>query len=748
MVQVDKKSPNPDNPLDEKASKEEDFLRRRPLAERIADMINELGSNYKDSIVIGIEGEWGSGKTSFINFILDNMRPTEKNNLNNLIVEFNPWNFSNQNELIKDFFGSIAEGLSEIHEEDTNRWTKFKDWVSEPFRRQTERLNQIQEKDTNLRFKFKDWISKPFRRQNIAKMIGGYALKLLEHSEIELAPTVSIAGLLNFRFNAVWNFRRGNEKPLEHQRKEIVRKFGALGKRIIIVIDDIDRLDSDETKLIFKLVKLTTNFPNTVFLLAYDRSKVGKRMDERGMASQDGIRGEEYLKKIIQQPFLIPKPAREDIYGELDCAIDQELKNNGFGKGDVDEPRLRSFTGTLEFREFFKTVRDIRRYINSLRLDLKFLDKIEINPVDFVVIEVIRVFAPGVYLAMTDEKLAFTTSDDKANSQRKEIYEKIRDKIIKKAPEELKNPVEKIIRQLFPQLKGHIGSELHYKNELMVCSADVFDKYFLLSITPSSVSESERYHLLLATSDTISVVEKLGQIQREDKLRSLFYWMPEYLDQLDEPQSENLLIGIFDFLESMNGGGELETYKRFAYQAGGIGHQVLKRIDDGKRGDFLKRILDKTKDISIMILIINLLTEEIKVVQTEEPLLAPEDIEDLKKSYAIRIKRDADAGLLVDRKNWASTLYHWKEWGEEENVKIYIENIVKTDEGVLSLLREFDRMTRVPLARTSREMLGVLIDLDKLDERVGELDMIGLSEEDAKIIELYRNPPKDPKGRS
>ena len=105
---INKNRIDPDKPI---LKEEEDLLGRQPLACSVADLINDIGDEDKDSVVIGIEGEWGSGKSSFINLILNKVRPTEKN----LVIEFNPWNFSDQNELIKDFFNSITNALDKIY---------------------------------------------------------------------------------------------------------------------------------------------------------------------------------------------------------------------------------------------------------------------------------------------------------------------------------------------------------------------------------------------------------------------------------------------------------------------------------------------------------------------------------------------------------------------------------------------------------------------------------------------------------
>ena len=781
--QINTNGPNPDKPI---SSEEEDFLGRYPIATRIADMINDLGDDYKHSIVIGIEGEWGEGKTSFVNLILKRIDLKT-----NLVIEFNPWNFSNQNELIKDFFNSITNALDKIYsrkslmrrvyEKLLNRFKLYRlrrfckqKLLGIPYLPRLLRIDILRRgikllpkvilyllrllgidifiKGLGLLLKwiwvFILWLLLVKRPpKSPSKQIKNYSSKLLKLGEISVAPTISILGIVNIRINALWKFRYSDNDSLEDQRKEIDNFLGKLPRRLVIVIDDIDRLDNNETKLIFKLVKLTSNFPNTVFLLAYDRDKVGKRMNE-----QDGVKGEDYLKKIIQQPFLIPKPDSGGIRRELQNAIYGELKYKGFSLGDTDRQRLQTLINSFELRAFFPTVRDIRRYINSLRLDLKFLDKIEINPIDFIAVEIIRVFVPEAYLAMTNQSLLFTRFNAPGWIMDQSGWKENRDdfvkEVIEKAPEGLDKPLGKIIKYLFPQLRGQGGSERQYRNELRVCSEYMFDKYFLLSIPPSRLSESEISDLLSATSDIGLFTEKLGQIQKEGKLSSLLFWMPEYLDQLDERRSENLLVGIFDFLESMDDGKELETYKEFAWQAAGIVDQVLKRIDDGKRADFLGIILDNTNDLFIMSLILELLIEEIKETRSGKTLLTLGDTEDLKKSYVEKIKKDADAGLLVNRKNWALVLYRWKLWGEEKDVKIYIENMIMTDEGVLSLLREFERMSRHPLAMTVRKILEEFIDLSKLDQRVDTIDRNGLSEDDDRIVELYKNPPKDPRDSS
>ena len=334
-------------------AKKADLLNRAGMAARAAEFIErscDVENPRDESLVVGIEGEWGSGKTSFINLILENLKPEEAELPRFLIIEFNPWNFSDQNELITDFFKSIIDALE-------SEKTMCGNW---------------------------------FEIETAARKIKRYFPKLLERSNVSLGiPGVLSVGL---------DLEGMTGDPLERQKKEINGLLAKIGKPIVIVIDDIDRLDARETRLVFKLVRMTANFANTVFLLAYDRGKVGKRITEKR------IEGEEFLKKIVQLSFPLPKSDRQDLFGMLFRELDEiigEFDDKNWNRG-----RWESLFDSC-LKKFFRTIRDIRRYVNGLRLDLKIMSAEEVNPIDFLAIEAIRIFAPDVYFAMANEKSAF-----------------------------------------------------------------------------------------------------------------------------------------------------------------------------------------------------------------------------------------------------------------------------------------------------------------------------------------------------
>src|SRR5579862_6804327 len=88
---------------------DDDRLGRKDFAKSLASAI--LAYNQKDSLAIGLYGSWGSGKTSVINMALDYISLENPNGAKARIVRFEPWNFSDQGQLIGQFFKRLSQVL-------------------------------------------------------------------------------------------------------------------------------------------------------------------------------------------------------------------------------------------------------------------------------------------------------------------------------------------------------------------------------------------------------------------------------------------------------------------------------------------------------------------------------------------------------------------------------------------------------------------------------------------------------------
>ena len=687
-----------DNPIQ---TEDKDQLRRLPLATKIAELIANFEG--KESFVIGIEGPWGSGKTSFVNLIQRELEKSE----NVVILNFNPWNFSGQNELIEDFFASLSKKVEPLLTTDGTDFQKLKK----------------------------------------------YASKLTRKGEFSLNPEISFLGL-SLKAGELKKF--GGDITLQEEREEIDGILKRLPKKIVVVLDDLDRLDKLETRLIMKLVKMTANFPNTIFLLAYDREKVAARLEE------DGWPGEEYLKKIIQVSFTLPEPDRQGLNKILFKDLDETIKEV-YGEVVLEgknEKRWReiSYAG---FPLLFKTIRDIKRYIGSLRLNWSIMGKDDINMIDFMSIEAIRVFSPHFYSAISANKSLFTgttsfyaglsTRDDDATKN------KLYNELLQKADKEVRNIIDKICRELFPQVDPHSGYghdwQEEWRKDRRVCAEERFGFYFQLGIPEGAVSETEILGLIKTLTTKENFSKTILKFANEDRTRPILSKLLDHISELTADQVKILILSLWS-LQPQIAEDKKEVFdfndvptqiSRLTYQ--GIKHAVPKE----KRPSFIESLVQESENFYNPAYLVTLMIQmlEKRPEDSEDVLVSAEEIEGAKKMLLEKIKSAAESRELDIDKNFAFFLYRWKDWEGDQPVKNYIEKLLQTRNGLLLFLKGF--VVRVlstggDYNKIDKKSLADFTDLKNLEKLVVEIkeeEIKALGEKEQEAIALFKNPKKE-----
>ena len=231
-----------DNPI---SLLDDDKLKRREFSESLAQSI----LNYKTEhcLTISLMGKWGSGKTSIINMVQDYWSQSD---YENIIVHFDPWYFSNRDDLIFQFFDI---------------------------------LSKISEKD------FTDKI-------NIDN------LKRFGKSLINMTSFSLNVGLASVNFDPELNNEINDGETLLGLKKTISDEFKKLNQKVIIIIDNMDRLSDKEVSQILMLVKSLADFPNVVYILSFDKDAVLGSLNNLNVHAP-----EMFLEKIIQIPIVVPE---------------------------------------------------------------------------------------------------------------------------------------------------------------------------------------------------------------------------------------------------------------------------------------------------------------------------------------------------------------------------------------------------------------------------------------------------------
>jgi len=425
-----------DHPI---ASKAEDRFNRASFSTRIAETIATRVD--PSSIVIGLFGPWGDGKTS----VLEMMQETLRSYPNTIVVRFNPWHFQSEDLLLRGFFATVADSLGQS-------------------------LPSMKEKAGELLKNYGSLLS-------LASLTVGGA--------VEITPGETAKGIGEAMSNV----------GLDELRKRIERMLDEANKRLVILIDDIDRLDREETHAIFKLVKLSASFRHTSYVLAFDdlvvSAALGERYGEGGSAA-----GRAFLEKIIQVPLHLP-PADENSLRQLALEGVQSALN----QADIEltQPQvdafIRHFDDTLLPR--LETPRRAKLFSNALMFALPIL-KGEVNPVDLMLIEGIRVMYPNLYTGIRENPELFLRGErDERRNARQGMESRVNLLIERTTPglttEERETVKSRLLEPLFPRIKNVIyGGEWDetWASEQKVSSSQYFKRYFTYSVPVGDVPDA------------------------------------------------------------------------------------------------------------------------------------------------------------------------------------------------------------------------------------------------------------------
>ncbi|MBW8880218.1 MAG: hypothetical protein JF615_01990, partial [Asticcacaulis sp.] len=144
-------------------------------------------------------------------------------------------------------------------------------------------------------------------------------------------------------------------KPLELVRADLEQKLKKLDRPLIVVIDDIDRLEADQIRTVFRHVKANADLPRLTYLLLFQPTVVEAALNP--VAAGDG-RG--YLEKIIQASFDLPAVEISRVHKALFAALDLALAGNLTPRDGFDALRWGNlFHGGLKL--FIQNLRDVHR---------------------------------------------------------------------------------------------------------------------------------------------------------------------------------------------------------------------------------------------------------------------------------------------------------------------------------------------------------------------------------------------------
>lgn len=441
----------------------------KKVAKEVATAIYQLRSN--SGYVIAINGKWGSGKSSFLfyteKYLTDKCNELDipESDKRPVVFHFDPWLFSGHQDIVSQFFTQL-KAQCEINQE----------------------------------------------------KISGQALEILNKiftygSYLRTVPTIEgqIAG---WGFTGISTFIESkiqkSVKSIFQLKDEIKKGLEGLDEKIVIIIDDIDRLTSEEIRELFRAIKAVADFPNIVYLLAYDEEIVIDALDDEfhrpvhGGPENKTRSGIKYLEKIVQ--FTVPVPVIGDNQLQSytqDIVFTDVL--NGTNPDLFDQTRWVE-TYYKGLRHFLSTPRSVIRLHNALELFYPSI-KNEVNVVDFICLEIIRQNYPELYNLIKNNHHYFIKDNSVmglfiSTSQDKGAREQFHQDWLKTIKENDREAVKYIIKDLFPDYNEESAFRSRPSGRLDIhVNYDAFLKYFRFQIEPDQISNVELSNFLNTLKD-------------------------------------------------------------------------------------------------------------------------------------------------------------------------------------------------------------------------------------------------------
>lgn len=449
-----------DRPLEHPAA---DTLGRVAFAERIADELCAARSS-RDYLVLSLDGEAGSGKTTLKNFVrhaLAARGSAEKPAA--LLVDFNPAEFGDALALTRGFFEQVAEQLASASPSAPEQAEVAAAWS---------RLGAT------------------------------------------LSPSSTAAG--------------GNGAALREAQQTLRTQMEALPFPVVVFIDEIDSLPAPELHALLRLLGSKARLPNLVCFLLFRKAGVLETSAATGAASASDT-----LRKLIHVELEMPEAPDTLLRRQLETGLEQRLGAVTF----PSRPRERwnDVIGSAVW-PLFSTPREVQRFLSAFAFQFDgFFNATErvlaVNPIDLVLLETLRMFAPSVYAELRGTFRRRETRIVRLMSGREEERKEVRleiDGSVQRLPlsNRHKRSITAALQHLVPLGTGGVhGGRDDWDRDLRFCSPRHVERYFHFGAVTDALPAHRLIELARATNDRVRLEALLLQAAADNTL-------PEVLDRL------------------------------------------------------------------------------------------------------------------------------------------------------------------------------------------------------------------------
>lgn len=632
-----------DSPIE---SSNEDAYGITPFAQSLAKSI--LTIKKPVGTTIALNGPWGSGKSSAVNLIRNELQQSDNERL--VVTDFRCWWYRGEEALALAFFQNLHATLVD-----------------------------------SLGDKVKDLIPKIGRGLLQAGPVIGPAVTLATTGP--LGALAAGSTLFAKRF-----FPDGDS--LEKTFKRLADTLANEDRRFLVIIDDIDRLNPDEALAIFRLVKSVGHLPNVIYLLVFDRVLAEKAVDEKYPSE-----GPHFLEKIIQAGFELPQPLQVDLNAAVLGAIERVC-------GAPDESQMTRIMNNFYdiVVPYVTTPRHVVRYQNAISVTWPAIAG-DVSMADFIALETIRLYEPRLFITIraNKSKLCGFRQEGDADQRDNSRF----DDYLVGIDESHHDSVKIALQRLFPRLEsmGYAG-EMPWDSERRICVDKHFDTYFRLSLSDDALS-SDRISEVVTHAGDREYIQLVMRAAADSTRKDGSSLVPVYLNELTtnarkiaKEQVAPLLSALFEIHDEI----DMERDKERGFYAVGDTtlryHWLIRRLTSDRYSlDERTELYESTMQHASLGWLVDFASSAMDDYRERENgpkdedrcLISKEAVPYITDLALERIRTAAENGSLISHPDLVYILYRWRDFlgGDPTEARSWTQTVLGDDEAVVAFAVDF-----------------------------------------------------------
>ena len=184
-----------------------------------------------------------------------------------------------------------------------------------------------------------------------------------------------ISSKIDLKFSNVF---LGN-KSVEHIKETINNYLEVNNKRVVFIIDNLERTNEKNIILILKTIATILDLNRFIYILSYDEKEMKEIFKNKLGINYD------YMEKVVQLPLKVPEIDQNDIDRICTKCIGNILINYG-----IEEKKITEYIPAIKlFSRKINDLRSFKRKINSI-FNSNFFNDRYLNRIDLFLLELIR----------------------------------------------------------------------------------------------------------------------------------------------------------------------------------------------------------------------------------------------------------------------------------------------------------------------------------------------------------------------